>query len=97
MAKAAADQVTAASAQHLAAAKRQAELLITDGGEAVAERLKAAGEAVAASMMMQLRQETARAEKASRVAIRAAWTTAALTAIALSGLAGTCIAWFVHG
>ena len=95
--KAAADQVTAASAQHLADAKREAELLITGGGEAVAERLKAAGEAVTAATLMQLRQETARAEKASRVAVRAAWTMAALTAITVSGLAGIWIAWVVHG
>ena len=97
VAKAAADRVTAASAQHLAAARREAELLIVDGGEVVAERLKAAGEAVTAAMMMQLRQETARAEKASQVAVRAVWTTAALTAITLSGLTGIWIAWFVHG
>lgn len=94
---AAADRVTAASAQHLATAKREAELLIVHGGEAMAERLKAAGEAVAAAMIVQLRQETVRAEKASQVAVRAAWTTAALTAIALSGLAGTWIAAFLHG
>lgn len=95
--KEAGDRVTAASAQHLAAAKREAELLIADGGEAVAERLKAAGEAVTAAMMTQLRQETARAEKAGRIAVRTAWTTAALTAIAFSGLAGTWISGFVHG
>ena len=94
--KGAADQVTAASAQHLAAAKREAELLIVDGGEAVAERLKAAGEAVAAAVMAQVQQETTRAQQASRIAVRAAWTTAALAAIAVSGLLGTWVAQFVR-
>jgi len=60
---AAADQLSAASVQHLEAAKNSAAALMTDAGAWVAERLKAAGAEASATVLAQLRQETAKAER----------------------------------
>jgi hypothetical protein len=94
---AAADQLSAASVQHLEAAKNSAAALMTDAGAWVAERLKAAGAEASAAVLAQLRQETAKAERASHTAVRAAWVTAAIAALTLAGMAGFWFAGLGHG
>jgi hypothetical protein len=90
--KAQADRVTAASTQAVVDAKKEAEVLLTAGGEWAEARIKAAGEAAAAVVLADLRQETAKAERARQVALRAAWTTVIFGLMILSGLGGMALA-----
>ena len=94
--RAQADRVTATSTQTLADAKKEAELLLTEGGVWAEARIKAAGEAAAALVLANLRQETAKAERASRTATRAAWATVVACLVLLSGLGGVALAGFGH-
>jgi hypothetical protein len=59
--KAQADRITAASTQAVVDAKKDAEALLTEAGEWAEARIKAAGEAAAAMVLNNLRQETAKA------------------------------------
>jgi hypothetical protein len=92
--KAQADRMIAASAQTLGDAKKEAELLLTEGGEWAEGRIKAAGESAAAMVLADLQQETAKAERASRVAVRAAWGTAIFGLVTLSWWVGMTLASF---
>jgi hypothetical protein len=95
--KAQADRVTAASTQAVVDAKKAAEALLTEAGEWAEARIKAAGEAAAAMVLADLRQATAKAERARQVAVRAAWATAIFGLVTLSGLGGMALAGFAHG
>jgi hypothetical protein len=90
--KAQADRVTAASTQAVVDAKKEAEALLTEAGEWVETRIKAAGEAAAAMVLTDLRQETTKAEHARRGAIRAAWAAAMIGLVILSGMGGMALA-----
>jgi hypothetical protein len=90
--KAQADRVTAASTQAVVDARKEAEALLTEAGQWVETRIKAAGEAAAAMVLTDLRQETAKAERARRGAVRAAWATAMIGLVILSGAAGIALA-----
>ena len=87
-----ADRVTAASTQIIADAKAAAELIVTEAGAWAETRIKTAGEAAAASVLLTLKQETAKAERAGRAATRAIWIVAVIAAVALSGMAGMMLA-----
>ena len=80
-----ADRVTAASTQAVADAKKEAEALLTETGEWLDVRIKAAGEAAAALLLVEVRRETDAAYKARRSMVRAAWL---LVTLCLAGLAG---------
>ena len=90
--KAQADRVTAASAQAVVDAKKEAETLLSEGGEWAQARIKAAVEAAGAVVLTDLRRETAKAERARWVAVRAAWVTATIGLVILSGLGGMALA-----
>jgi hypothetical protein len=90
--KAQADRVTAASTQAVVDAKKEAEALLTEAGEWVETRIKAAGEAAAAMVLSDLRKETAKAERAQRHVVRAAWATAMIGLVILSGVGGMALA-----
>jgi hypothetical protein len=90
--KAQVDRVTAASAQAVIDAKKEAETLLSEGGEWAQARIKAAVEAAGAVVLTDLRQETAKAERARRVAVRAAWVTVIVGLVILSGLGGMALA-----
>jgi len=94
--KAQADRVIAASAQSVVDAEKKAEALLNEGGVWAENRIKEAGQEAAKLVLFELRQEAARAERASRIAIRAAWTAAAVGFVTLSGLAGMLLAMLVH-
>ena len=81
-----ADRVTAASTRAVLDAKKEAELLLTDAGEWLDVRMKAAGEAAAALVLVALRNEIEAARKARRAMVRAAWL---LVTICLAGLSAT--------
>ena len=87
-----ADRVTAASTQIIADAKAAAELIVAEAGAWAETRIKTAGEAAAASVLFTLKQETAKAEQAGRIASRAIWIVAVIAAVALSGMAGMMLA-----
>ena len=80
-----ADRVTAASTQAVVDAKKEAEALLTEAGEWLDVRIKAAGEAAAALLLVEVRREIDAAGKARRSMVRAAWL---LVTICLAGLAG---------
>ena len=87
-----ADRVTAASTQAVVDARKEAELLINEAGDWIENRIKAAGEAAAASVITSVRQETERAERAMRVSVRAAWAIGFFGLMLLSGVAGMALA-----
>jgi hypothetical protein len=89
-----ADRVTAASTQAIVDAKREAELLLTDAGTWIDGRMKAAGEAAAALVLAEVRQETQAAQKARRTIVRAAWMIAIMCLAALSAVGGIALASF---
>lgn len=80
-----ADRVTAASTQAVVDAKREAETLLSDAGEWLDVRMKAAGEAAAALVLVEVRKEVEAAREARRAMVRAAWL---LITVCLAGLSG---------
>ena len=50
-----------------------------------------------AAMLAELRREADRAERASRISVRIAWTLGSLSATGLAGLAGFLLAGLGHG
>ena len=87
-----ADRVTAASTQAVADAKKEAETLLTDAGEWLDARMKAAGEAAARLVLVELRQEIEAARKARRAMVRAAWVLVTVYLAGLSGAGGIALA-----
>ena len=87
-----ADRVTAASTQAGEDAKREAEALLTEAGEWIQARIKAAGETAAGMVLAELRQEMQAAERTRRTMVRAAWAMAIIGLVLLSGLAGVILA-----
>lgn len=86
--KAAVDRISAASSQHIEAARQSAAALITEAGTWSAEQLREAAGQISASLLKELRQEVIKAEAAARLSVRMAWLTGGIGAIALAGLAG---------
>lgn len=92
-----ADRLTEATVQQVNGAQETAALLVTRAGEWSAERLKGAAAEASAIMLADVRREAARAEQASRMAIRAAWIIAGVSAVAMAGAAGFVLADFQLG
>jgi hypothetical protein len=90
--KAEADRITAASTQAVLDAKREAELLITEGGAWAERRIKEAGQEAGAMMLANLRQELGEAKRAGRFATRTAWVAGVGCMMILSGLGGMALA-----
>ncbi|MDQ2764125.1 MAG: hypothetical protein M3Y22_11785 [Pseudomonadota bacterium] len=90
--KAAADRMSAASTQTVEDAKKAAAALVNSSTAWVTEQLKEAADKVTASMLAELREETARAQAASRFALRAAWVASAAAVFTAAGLAGFLLA-----
>ena len=80
-----ANRVTAASTQAVADAKKEAEALLTDAGEWLDARMRAAGDAAAAVVLLEVRKEIEASRTANRVLVVAARL---LATICLAGLAG---------
>lgn len=90
--KAAADRTSAAAAQAVDAAKETAEVVISQGAAFMVEQFRGSVHDATATMLAELRAETARATRASRLASRIAWGAAILAAIGLAGLGGFLLA-----
>jgi len=81
-----------ASKQHIEDAKKAASALVNSSTEWVTGRLTEAGDKVTASILAELREETAKAESASRLAIKMAWAAGACAVFTAAGLAGFLVA-----
>ena len=92
MVKAAADRTSAASCQAIEAAKTNGEAVVTQGAAFIVGQFRETVREATAAMLAELRQETIRAEHASRMAVRAAWVAGSVGAIALAGIAGVLLA-----
>lgn len=90
--KAAADRITAASGQHIEAAKQSASALITEAGKWSAEQLRDAAAEISSSILKELRPEVMKAEAAARLSVRVAWIMGGIGAVALAGIAGLWLA-----
>ena len=88
----AAEQFTAANLQNEASAKQAASDVINKAADWLDAKFKTVAQEATAGMLAELRQETAKAEAASRTAVRAAWTAGVIGALALSAIAGFGIA-----
>lgn len=86
--KAAADRITAASGQHIEAAKQSASALITEAGKWSADQLRDAAADITSSILKELGPEVMKAEAAARLSVRMAWVTGGVTVAAVSGIAG---------
>ncbi|HUB49141.1 MAG TPA: hypothetical protein VMB73_29565 [Acetobacteraceae bacterium] len=95
--KAAADRTSAAATQAVDASKGTAEAVISQGAAFLAQQFREAVREVTAAMLADLRQEAARAERASRIAVRIAWTFGSLSAAGLAGRGGFLLAGLGHG
>ena len=83
---------SAASAQQFETTRQQAEALINQASEMAAARLKTAAESVATAILADMRQHATQAERATRLAFRAAWATACIALLALAGTASLWVA-----
>jgi hypothetical protein len=90
--KAAADRISAASDQHIEAARQSAATLITEAGRWSSEQLREAAAEIVASTLKEIGSEVTKAEAASRLSVRAAWVTAGMSVTVLAGLAGFWVA-----
>lgn len=90
--KAAADRITAASAQHIEAAKQSASAVITEAGKWSAEQLRAAAAEISSAILKELRPEVAKAEAAAQLSVRMAWVTGGIGATVLAGIMGLLLA-----
>lgn len=90
--KRSADQITAAHVQAEASARKVAGDIINNAAAWLEGRFKATAEETLTGMLAELRQETAKAEAASRIAVRAAWFIGVVGAGFLSLAAGYGIA-----
>lgn len=90
--KAATDRMSAAATQNVEEAKKAAAALVNKSTEWVTERFKETANTVTASMLAELRQETARAEAASRLAIKMAWVAGFAALLTAAGLGGFLLA-----
>ena len=95
--KAAADRTTAAAAQTVDSSRRAGDALINQGANFLVEQFREVAQEATATMLIELRRETAKAERATAIAVRLAWAFASLGAIVLAAFAGFILAGFVRG
>ena len=91
------DQVSAACLQQIEAARTAAAALITEAGVWSAERLTDAATEVSNAIIERLREETAKAQRAGQIALRAAWATAIIGGLAVAATVGFWLATISHG
>lgn len=95
--KAAADRTSAAAAQTIDASRKAGDALINQGATFLIEHFREVTREATATMLAQLHRETAKAERASRTAVRIAWALGSVGAFALAGFAGFLLAGFSQG
>ena len=95
--KAAADRTTVAAAQTVDSSRRAGDALINQGANFLVEQFREVAKEATATMLIELRRETAKAERATAIALRLAWAFASLGAIVFAAFAGFLLAGFVRG
>ena len=95
--KAAADRTSAAAAQTVDSSRKAGDALINQGANFLVEQFRAVAREATATMLTELRRETAKAERASATAVRLAWAFGSLGAIVFAAFAGFILAGFVRG
>jgi hypothetical protein len=91
------DQLSASCVQQIETAKAAAAALITDAGVWSAARLRDAAAEASNAVIERLREETAKAQRAGRRALRAAWAAAGIGGLAVAAAAGFWLAIISHG
>lgn len=94
--KAAADRTSAAAAQTVEASKQTGETVISQGAIFLVEQFREVVREAGADLLAQVRQEIARAERASRTAVRIAWMIGGLGMLVLAGMGGFLLAGLGH-
>ena len=87
-----ADRVTAASTQAVLDAKKEAAILLTEAGEWMEVRIKAAGVSAAELVRADLQREIKAAQSARRTLIRGALAMTVACLVLISGIAGLLLA-----
>lgn len=95
--KAAADRALAAAAQTVDASRKAGDALINQGASYLVEQFREVANEAMAAMLVELRRETAKAERASRTVIHIAWAMTGAGAIILAGFSGFLLAGLRHG
>jgi len=95
--KAAADRTSAAAAQTVDASRKASDALINQGASFLVEQFREVAREATAVILIELRQETAKAERMSRTAIHIVWVLSGVGAIALAGFIGFLLAGLGHG
>ena len=86
--KGSAEQLAAVGVATEPAAKRLASEVVNSAAEYLGTQFKDAAREAAAEMLIEMRKETGKAEKASRIAVRAAYASGIIGAGALSAILG---------
>lgn len=86
--KATADRITAASGQHIEAAKQSASALITEAGKWSADQLRDATAEISSSILKEVCPMAAKAEAAARLSVRMVWVMGSISAVAMAAIAG---------
>jgi hypothetical protein len=86
--QAAADRISAASIQHIEAARASASALITDSGAWAADHLRATAAEISQLIRQEIQAETEKAVAAASLGLRAAWMLAAVCAAGLAAAVG---------
>jgi CHASE3 domain sensor protein len=95
--KAAADRTSAAAAQTVDASRKAGDALINQGASFLVEQFREIARETTAAMVAELRQEAAKAKRASHTATVIVWALGSLGVIALAGFAGFLLAGIGHG
>jgi CHASE3 domain sensor protein len=94
--KAATDRTSAAASQTVDASRKAGDALINQGASFLVEQFRQVAREATATMLAELRQETAKAEQASRTAVWIAWALGCIGAVVVAGATGFLVAGFVH-
>lgn len=95
--RAAADRTSAAAAQTVDASRKAGDALINQGATFLIEHFREVTREATATMLAELHRETAKAERASRTAVRIVWALGSVGVLALAGFAGFLLAGLGHG
>ena len=95
--KATADRTSAAAAQTVDASRKAGDALINQGATFLIEQFREVTREATAMMLAELHQETAKAVRANRTAVRIAWALGSVGALVLAGFAGFLLAGFGRG
>lgn len=89
---AAADRTSAAAAQTVEASRKAAEAIVNEAAQFLVNQVREAAEEASRTMLTALRQEAARAERASRKATISSWLAVSVSVFLLAGVVGMLVA-----